>query len=113
MTHLTGALLVGALFASGSWLVLRRSPVRILVGLTLLSHGANVFLFTAAGPLYRAAPLVTESSEAAVADPLPQALILTAIVISFALTVFAVVVTHRVHEAADASDVDSLTEPER
>lgn len=114
--HLLLALVVGALFAAATYLMLRRSTVKMLIGLSLLGHAANLVVFGAAGPEVRRPPVIPAGREGiahAVADPLPQALILTAIVISFAVVVFAVVLVHRTHQAAGVRDVDSLTGPER
>lgn len=77
--------LVGVLFATGAFLMLHRTATRILLGVALLGNGVNLLLLlTAGGP--GAAPLV--GSEEATADPLPQAFVLTAIVIGFALVAF-------------------------
>jgi multicomponent Na+:H+ antiporter subunit C len=110
------AALVGGLFAAATYLMLRRSTVKLLIGLSILSHGANLFLFSAAAPREREAPLVPPGQTVPpepVADPLPQALVLTAIVISFAVVVFAVVLVHRTHQASGVRDVDSLRTTEK
>lgn len=84
---------VGVLTACGIYLVLRGRTFPVIMGLTLLSHAVNLFLF-ASGRLAMAAPAVIgESSNPT--DPLPQALVLTAIVIGFAMTAFVVVLTLR------------------
>lgn len=87
------ALAVGVLTACGIYLVLRGRTFPVIMGLTLLSHGVNLFLF-ASGRLALAAPAVIGES-ADPTDPLPQALVLTAIVISFAMTAFVVVLALR------------------
>lgn len=113
--HLLLAVLVGALFAAATYLMLRRSTVKILIGLSLLGHATNLFVFSAAGPHHREPPVIPRGEEAAlqpVADPLPQALILTAIVITFAVVVFAVVLVHRTHQTTGVRDVDNLARRE-
>ncbi|MBN2113462.1 MAG: NADH-quinone oxidoreductase subunit K [Acidimicrobiia bacterium] len=80
------ALTAGALFAAGTYLLLQRLLTRIVVGLGLIAHGANLLLLGAAGRP-GAAPIITEGG-AAYSDPLPQALVLTAIVITFGVTAF-------------------------
>lgn len=85
------ALLVAALGASGTWLMLRRGVLRRVLGIMLLGHAVNLLVFCMTGGTRRAAPLLREGGEAstsALQDPLPQALVLTAIVIGFALQAF-------------------------
>lgn len=89
------ALAIGVLAGSGTWLVLRPRTFQVVVGFALLSYAVNLFLF-AMGRLRRDAAPVLESAApvdpATLADPLPQALILTAIVIGFATTALLLVV---------------------
>jgi multicomponent Na+:H+ antiporter subunit C len=88
---MTLALAVAALVAAGTYLVLQRGLVRVAFGFVLLGHAANVVLLAAGGTERRTAPLVggaTEAELASTADPLPQAFALTAIVITFAITVY-------------------------
>lgn len=80
------ALAAGALFGVGTYLLLQRALSRIVIGLALLSHAVNLALLAAGGAAGR--PPFAGADVAAVADPLPQALVLTAIVISFATTAF-------------------------
>ena len=95
------AITVGIVFGSGLYLVMQRNLMRFVFGLILLSGSVNVALFVS-GRLRRAvAPLVPEGAYAApegAANALPQALILTAIVIGFGLTVFALVLLLRTYE---------------
>lgn len=101
------ALLVGGLYAAGMYLVLRRSIIQILIGLALLSHAGHLLIFTAAGLTLGRAPLVPPEAESPVppyADPLPQALILTSIVISFAVIAFAVALVHRTITVSGTDD---------
>lgn len=103
------ALAVGGLYAAGLYMMLRRSLVKLLVGLILLSHAANLLIFTAAGLSRGGAPLVLEgqtSLQPRTADPLPQALVLTAIVIGFGVLAFAITLVHRAHQAAGSDDLD-------
>ena len=89
------AIVVGCLYAAGIYMMLRRSLFKLILGLVLLSHGANLLIFTVGG-LTRGQPPVVEHGALAPAevsaDPLPQALILTAIVIGFAMTALFLVV---------------------
>ena len=88
------ALAIGVLSASGAWLVLRPRSFQVLIGLTLLSYAVNLFIFSIGGLRIGAEPVLkgTSGDVAAYADPLPQALVLTAIVISFATTALLLVV---------------------
>lgn len=109
------SLLVGLLFAAAVYLLLRRSLVRVLMGLALLSYGTNLLIFTAGGltrgksPILEAAQVTGDSG---VADPLPQALILTAIVISFAVLAFALVLFRRVYAVVGSDDLDEMRSTE-
>jgi multicomponent Na+:H+ antiporter subunit C len=105
------AIVVGGLYAAGIYMMLRRSVVKLIIGLALLSHAANLLIFTAGGLTRGRPPMVPEGETSplqAVADPLPQALILTAIVISFAVLAFALVLVHRTNQTVGTDDVDQL-----
>lgn len=82
------ALTIGVLTGGGIYLLLQRSLVRIAFGVGVLGHAVNLFLLTAGGPAYRGEPLADRMDPATAADPLPQAFVLTAIVITLAVTVF-------------------------
>lgn len=102
---LLGSILVGVLYAAALYMLLSRSPVRLVFGLMLLGHGANLLNFTAGGWTRALPPIVSTGADAPPAghaDPLPQALILTAIVISFSLLAFASVLIRRASEACAA-----------
>lgn len=102
---------VGILFACGLYMLLRRSLVKVVMGLVLLAHSANLLIFTAAGIKRGAPPLIGEglqSPATEVADPLPQALILTAIVISFGLTAFQLVLFQRTYAELGTDDLDNM-----
>ena len=105
------AFLIGLLFAAGLYCLLRRSVFKLVIGLILLSQGANLLVFTAGGLLAGRPPLVPEGAvfpEAPFADPLPQALILTAIVIGFGLVAFFVSLVYRAYEAVGDDDIDAF-----
>lgn len=104
------ALVIGGLYAIALYMMLRRSIVKLLIGLMLLSNAANLLIFTSAGLTRGAPPLVPEGMTQPLvsADPLPQAMVLTAIVISFGVLAFAVVLIQRAQAAVRASDLDAL-----
>lgn len=91
--ELVFALVIGSLTASGVYLLLRARTFPVVVGLTLLSYGVNLFLFATGRLSTGQQPII--GSSASYADPLPQALVLTAIVIGFAMTAFLVVMSLR------------------
>lgn len=106
------ATVVGVLYACGLYLMLRRNLAQVIIGLGLLTNAANLLIFTA-GSLTRGRPaLVPEGGDAPVppfADPVPQALILTAIVIGFGVLAFAMVLAYRAYGVVESGDVDELT----
>lgn len=91
--ELAFALVIGALTASGVYLLLRARTFPVVVGLTLLSYGVNLFLFSSGRLATGGQPIIGTNDN--YADPLPQALVLTAIVIGFAMTAFVVVLALR------------------
>jgi multicomponent Na+:H+ antiporter subunit C len=105
------ALAVGVLYAAGIYLLLRRSIVKLVLGLALLGHAANLLILTASRPIRATPPIVALGAsrlEPPHADPLPQALILTAIVIGFGVLAFALVLIHRTHQSLGTDDVNDL-----
>ncbi|MFW5825080.1 MAG: Na+/H+ antiporter subunit C [Marinobacter sp.] len=105
------AYVVGILFAAAIYMMLRRSIVKLVIGLMLLSNSANLLIFVVGGMTRGAPPLIPEGASApvgAVADPLPQALILTAIVIAFGVLAFSVVLIRRAYEIVQTDDLDQM-----
>jgi multicomponent Na+:H+ antiporter subunit C len=112
MTQVVLAVVLGALFAVGTYLVLRRDVVRVVWGVAIMSQAANVYLVTMGDPRpSEVVPVLLGhggSGAGSVTDPLVQALVLTAIVIGFGTTAFALVLTYRVHEEHGTIDMDQL-----
>ena len=105
------AIVTGALYATGLYLMLRRSVVRLVIGLSLISHAANLLIFSAAGMTRARPPIVPEGAvrpEAPFADPVPQALILTSIVLGFAILAFAMVLVKRAYQTVGTDDLDAM-----
>ena len=96
---------VGAMTAAGVYLLLRGRTFPVIIGLALLSYAINVFLF-ATGRLVINRPPVISADAAGYTDPLPQALVLTAIVISFGMTALIVVLALRAYLEAGSDAVD-------
>lgn|SRR5690606_10361972 len=108
-------ILLGLLYAAGVYLILRRSMVKLLFGILLLGSGANILIFLLGGITKGKPPVIAEDAKLfqdVFADPVPQALILTAIVISFAMIAFAIVLLKRVYALVDSDDLDDLNTPE-
>jgi multicomponent Na+:H+ antiporter subunit C len=106
MTNLLVAVMTGILFATSTYLLLRREPAKLLLGMNLLSYAVNVLLFSA-GRFRGGVPPVISDKEtfagdiAPYVDPLPQALILTAIVISFGIMAFLVALVNRRNQVVE------------
>jgi multicomponent K+:H+ antiporter subunit C len=98
---------IGVFAASGVWLLLRPRTFQVALGLSLLAYAVNLFIF-AMGRLKVGAPPVLESAAdaAGIADPVPQALVLTALVISFALTALFLVVLLAARGVTGSDHVD-------
>ncbi len=109
------AVTVGWLYACGLYLLLRRTLAQVVIGLALLTNGTNLLIFVAAGLVRGEPPLIGEGEVVlaeGTADPLPQALILTAIVIGFAIQAFAMALAYRVYRSVGSDDIDALTTTE-
>ena len=105
------ALASAVLYATGIYLMMRRRLAQLIIGLGLLSNGTNLLIFSAGGLTRARPPVLPDGAEALVepfADPVPQALVLTAIVIGFGLLAFSLVLAHRVHATVGTDDVDDV-----
>jgi multicomponent Na+:H+ antiporter subunit C len=105
------AILCGSLVAAGVYLLLNRDLVRILFGLVMLSNAVNLVIFTAGGLDHTRPPLIKVDQvvpATAVANALPQALILTAIVIGFALLTFMFILFYRSYESLGTVDTEQM-----
>ena len=110
------AFVVGGLYAAGIYLLLRRSLAQVIMGVSLLTSAANLLIFTVGGLTRGRPPLVPEGAtrpEGTYADPVPQALILTAIVIGFGVLAFMLVLAYRAYEAAGTDDLDAMRATDR
>ena len=105
------AIIVGGLFAAGLYMILRRSMFKLILGLSLWGQASNVLLFAMGGNERGLPPVIHHGDSilhAPYADPVPQALILTAIVIGFGAQAFAIVLVKRVYAAIGADDMDLI-----
>ncbi|WP_420113564.1 sodium:proton antiporter [Pseudactinotalea sp.] len=100
------ALSIGVLVTGAVYLLLQRDLLRVILGFVLLSHAVNLLLFSAGGSDRRGEPLGGDLDPGTTADPLPQAFVLTAIVIAFAITIYLLVLA----VTGSSDDVDGPAE---
>ncbi|MEM6886129.1 MAG: NADH-quinone oxidoreductase subunit K [Verrucomicrobiota bacterium] len=101
------AILIGLLFSVATFLILQKSFVRILFGFIILSNAANLFVLSMSGsPDGKDGPVVL--SDQPMVDPLPQALVLTAIVIGFGVTAYLVILLYRIFLDHKTTNIDEL-----
>ncbi len=102
------AFVIGVLYTAGIYLILRKNILKLVIGLSLLSHGANLLLITM-GHLKRGNPAIIGNGAGIIYnDPLPPALILTAIVIGFGVTAFTLVLVYRAYQETDCDNLDDM-----
>lgn len=101
------AILVGLLFAIGLYLMMQKTLLRVIIGASLLGHGSLLALIMVGGINTGAVPILVDEAER-YTDPIPQALILTAIVIGFGVTAFQLVLAYRTYHEMGTDDLDEL-----
>ncbi|PWU68414.1 MULTISPECIES: Na(+)/H(+) antiporter subunit C [Gracilibacillus] len=101
------SILAGVLFTTGIYNLLQKQLLRIIIGTALISHGAHLFILTM-GELKQGAPPILEEGLSNYTDPLPQALILTSIVISFGVTSLLLVLAYRASKENGTDNMDQL-----
>lgn len=109
------AMVVGLMVAAGLYLMLRKRLLHLLLGVALLGNGVNLLIVTAAGLTPQNPPLIPAGAKVPLdphADPLPQALVLTAIVIGFGLLGFAIALAWRTFHLSGDDDLDQLRNTE-
>lgn len=106
------ALTIGILYAASFYMILRRSLVQMVIGLILVSHASNLLIFSCGGLRGGGVPIIQDATAPMMPDPLPQALILTAIVISFGVLAFSLVLTYRSYRLSQSEDPDVMKEGE-
>lgn len=105
------SIVVGCLFGVSVYLLLRRHLLRVVFGLILLTNTVNLLLLTLGGLTRNAPPVIPDGESVpleVVANPLPQALILTSIVISFGVLAFVLLLVYRTEKVFETMDVDRL-----
>ncbi|WP_425045660.1 Na+/H+ antiporter subunit C [Primorskyibacter sp. S87] len=103
---------VGILTASGIYLVLRRRTFPVIMGVSLLSYAVNIFLFATGRLAINAPPIYNKYEKIAYTDPLPQALVLTAIVISFGMTAVIVMIALSAYLSSRTDRIDLTPDPD-
>ncbi|WP_299561457.1 Na+/H+ antiporter subunit C [uncultured Sulfitobacter sp.] len=101
---------IGILTAAGMYLVLRLRTFPVILGVSLLTYAVNVFLFASGRLTVAAPPILTDATR--YTDPLPQALVLTAIVISFGMTAVVVMISLGAYLGTDDDHVDEMPDPD-
>jgi multicomponent Na+:H+ antiporter subunit C len=101
------SILVGVLFAIGTYLVLSKNLLRIILGTSVISHAVNLLILTMGGLKTGGVPFLNIGGDT-FTDPLPQALILTAIVISFATTALFLVLSYRAYKVLGTDDTEQM-----
>lgn len=108
-TNIVLVVVTGALFAAGVYLLLERSLTRVLIGVILIGNGVNVLFLVASGPA-GGAPIVGVTDTDDMSDPLPQALVLTAIVITLGVAAFLLAMAYRSWQLTRHDDVQDDVE---
>lgn len=103
---------IGVLLFSGIYMMLSFRFWRVIIGTAFLSHAVNLVLLASGGYIPGVQPPVLDGAGGTYIDPLPQALILTAIVISFGVTAFVLVVLRQVYKSTHTTDLKVLEEQE-
>jgi multicomponent K+:H+ antiporter subunit C len=99
---------IGVLTAGGIYLILRLRAFPVILGMALLSYAVNVFLFATGRLAVNAPPILNKYAEVSYSDPLPQALVLTAIVISFGMTAVLVMIALGAYLEADSDEINLI-----
>lgn len=105
------AILSGVLVTTGIYCLLQRNIARLVIGIIILSQAANLIIFSSAGLKTSTPAIIQEGSKTLTgvyADPLPQAIVLTAIVIGFGFTAFLLALLHRSYKTLKTEDIEDL-----
>jgi|SRR3954451_3478214 multicomponent Na+:H+ antiporter subunit C len=101
------SILVGLFFTIGTYLILSKNMLRIILGTSVISHGINLLIMTMGGLKTGSPPLLSEKT-LSFTDAIPQALILTAIVINFAVTALLLVLSYKIYKVYGTDDMEQL-----
>ncbi|MPY85735.1 MAG: sodium:proton antiporter [Actinophytocola sp.] len=109
--NITLVVVLAVVYSTGFYLLMQRSLMQVLLGIVLVGHGANLFLQAAGGPAGE--PATAGKPVAVVSDPLPQAMALTAVVITFAVTVLLLALAYRASVLLEDDEVQDDVEDRR
>ena len=108
------AILTGLLYATGVYLILRRSILKFIIGIIFLSNATNLLVFISAGLVQGSPAFINPDSVVQIkADPIPQALVLTAIVIGFGIVVFTLALKYKFFNTTGTDDLDQLKQTDK
>jgi multicomponent Na+:H+ antiporter subunit C len=109
------SIIVGTLYTAGVYMLLRRSILKFVIGIIIISNATNLLVFLASTPVGGKPVFVSEevTETAAFADPLPQALLLTAVVIGLGVTAFTLALKYKFFESTGTYDLDVLKETDK
>lgn len=103
------AIVIGVLYATGFYMLMRRSIVKLVIGIVLLGHGTNLLIFTVGRITRGGSPIIQDDIlPTSAANPVPQALVLTAIVIGFGVLAFTLALVREVVRTSGTGDVSDL-----
>lgn len=113
--NLVISLIIGLLFSTSVFLIFQKSLFKLIIGVILFSYAVLFFLFTVGGLTRNAPPIISDNvlNPEQLADPVPQALTLTAIVISIGVQIFVIVLLKKVTELVGTEDLDELNTTDR
>ncbi|MEY1637958.1 NADH-quinone oxidoreductase subunit K [Tenuifilum osseticum] len=110
------AILTGLLFAAGLYLMLHKDMIKLIIGIMMMGYATNLFIFLIAR-ITRGVPAIIDQGKEVLtppfADPIPQALMLTAIVIGFGIQAFAIVLIRKVYKVTGISNMEQLNSSEK
>ena len=101
-------ILTGVLVSVATYLLLSKNVIRVILGTAILSHAAHLLIITMAGVKTGDVPFITDGGDSTFVDPLPQALILTSIVISFAVTALILVLAYRAYQTLGTDNMEKM-----
>ncbi|MBR9999600.1 MAG: Na+/H+ antiporter subunit C [Cyclobacteriaceae bacterium] len=110
------AITIGMLYSAGIYLLLRRSVTKLILGIILLSNATNLLVFISGGLTTGNPPFIPVNEElppSGIADPLPQALVLTALVIGLGIIAYTMVLKYKYHDETGNEDFDNAKETDR
>jgi len=111
------AIFIGLLYASGVYLLLRRSIVKLILGVFVISNATNLIIFLSGGITRSGVSFIGDEAEKAtletLTDPLPQALILTAIVIGLGIAAYILALKYKYFETTGTHDLDQLSKTDQ